>query len=529
MTDLGRREWQRSIGPLGRIPGWLAALSAGALLPLAFAPLGWYPLAALSPAILFRLWWAASPGRAFRDGYLYGLGMFGVGISWVYISIHDMGHLSVWLAATITALFIAYLALFPALLGWLAKRWPPAGDTGGDGNHGRWTRLLLVMPAGWVALEALRGRLLTGFPWLYLGDAQSDGPLRGLLPVLGSLGVSWLVALSAACLAGATLASGWRQRLGMAALALAVWILAWPMAGRHWTEPEGQAVRVSLIQSGLPPEVRWSVEDRAKSMEHYLQLTESEWGQDLVVWPESALALFYHEIGPLVEELRQRARDSGTRLLTGVLYLDRDSWRYYNAVVRLSGRPAEPDSFYFKHHLVPFTEYLPLKPALGGLVDFFQVPMSDFSHGAADQAPLNVDGAAVGVTVCYEVAYTGEVGASLPDAELLVNVSNDGWFGHSLGPHQHLQIARVRALETGRWLLRATDSGISALIRPDGSVAQRSGQYRPAVLRGEVQPMTGSTPYVGWGDWPVWVVVLLSLGLAGRARISHSGRKVYQQ
>jgi apolipoprotein N-acyltransferase len=480
----------------------LAALLAGALLPLAFAPLELFPVGFLAPVVLYLLWEDSSPRQAFREGYLFGLACFGVGVSWVFVSIHDMGHLTLGLAGFITALFIAFLALFPAFQGYLmAWLFPGSGPV----------HAVLVFPALWVTWEALRGWVFTGFPWLYLGYSQMDAPLRGLAPVVGVLGLSFATAATGGLLLALGRARDWRVRLGWGLTLALLWGGAAALDRLPWTAPSGAPLRVSLLQGAIPQQVRWLPEERVANIRRYLDLTREHWGAQLIVWPENALTLFYHDAADFLASLAEEAQTHGAELLIGLPVLDPDTQRYYNALV---GLPA--GTFYFKHHLVPFTEFLPLKALLGSLVSFFQVPMSDFSHGPADQGPMPLAGHRLGLSICYEAAFPREIAAVLPAADLLVNVSNDGWFGNSLAPHQNLQMAQMRALETGRWLLRDTNTGISAIIGPDGRLYARSPSFQDYVLTADVQPMVGATPYVQLGDTPVWALVALGLA-AGRA------------
>jgi len=484
---------------LARLGSALAALLAGAAMPLGFAPLNLYGLLPLAMALLFWLWRDCSPRMALLLGWLFGLGMFGVGASWIYVSIHDMGHLSIWLAGLITFVFVAVLALFPALLGWLVNRFTPTA--------GPW-RSLLVLPAGWVLMEWLRSTVFTGFPWLLLGYSQVDGPLAVMLPVTGTLGASWLIALSAGMLC-LMIAQSWALRGLLAALLALVWGVAVLIPQTAWTVADGKPLSFSLLQEGTPQQLRWQREQRLLSVNRYLELMRDEWGRDLLVWPENALPLFHHQIGPLREMLNRQATERGSALLIGMPYMERPGRRYFNSAVLFP----EPAGRYSKHHLVPFTEYLPFQSQLQWVLDIFQVPMSDFSAGDEDQPPLRIGERVIGVSICYESAYPEDVFRVLPEAGLLVNLSNDGWFGDTLGPHQHLQIARVRAAESGRWMLRATNTGITASIDPMGRVVSQAPRSRPAVLRGEVQPMTGATPYVSYRDVPVLVLMLLLLGL----------------
>lgn len=477
----------------------LAALLAGAAMPLGFAPVHLYGLLPIAIALLFWLWRDCSPRMALLLGWLFGLGMFGVGTSWIYVSIHDMGQLSVWLAGLITFVFVAVLALFPALLGWLVNRFAPRAGV---------LRSLLVLPAGWVLMEWLRSTAFTGFPWLLLGYSQVDGALAVMLPVTGTLGASWLIALSAGMLC-LMLAQRWPGRVLLAVMVVLVWSVVALLPQTAWTVVDGKPLSFSLLQEGTPQQLRWQREQRLLSVNRYLDLMRDEWGRDLLVWPENALPLFHHQIGPLREMLNQQASKHKSTVLIGMPYMERPGRRYFNSAVMFP----EPAGRYDKHHLVPFTEYLPFQSQLQWLLDAFQVPMSDFSAGDTNQPLLRINGRVIGVSICYESAYPEDVFRALPEAGLLINLSNDGWFGDTLGPHQHLQIAQVRAAESGRWMLRATNTGITALIDPMGRVVSQAPRSQPAVLRGKVQPMTGATPYVSYRDTPVLVLMLLLFGL----------------
>ena len=505
----------------------LWAFLAGAVMPLGFAPLHWTLIIPPALAILFWLWRGSRPGQAFRLGWSFGVGMFAVGVSWIYVSIHDMGQLNVAVAGSITFVFVAVLALYPAVLGWAWARFCPQPGL---------TSALLCLPAGWVLSEWLRSHVLSGFPWLLLGHSQVDGPLAALLPVFGSLAASWLLAMSAVALLGVVgvFAAANAARLGALLVLLSIVGTAALLPTREWTLPVGAPLSFSLLQEGASQQVRWQREQRLLSINRYLDLMRDEWGRDFIVWPENALPLFHHQVGALRDSLSQQAREQHSQVLIGMPYMNRADRRYFNSAVLF---PEQPDGGgsdagsgsgggrYDKHHLVPFTEYMPLKHWFQWLLDWLHIPMSAFSAGPAQQAALDVGGVGIGVSICFESAYPADVFSALPQAGLLVNLSNDGWFGDSLGPRQHLQIARVRAAEAGRWMLRATNTGITALIDPRGQVQERAPTFQPAVLRGEVQPMAGSTPYVGWGDKPVLslMMVLLLSGVLLANRSRHPG------
>ncbi|CAK0764093.1 Apolipoprotein N-acyltransferase [Gammaproteobacteria bacterium] len=485
-----------------------SAILAGIFFPFAFAPFGVFSLGFLAPLVLYCLWEHSSPRRAFFHGYLFGVACFGVGVSWIFISIHEMGQVSVGLAGFITTLFIAFLALFPALQGYLTAQF----FSGNSPTHA-----VLTFPALWVACEILRGWIFTGFPWFYLGYSQMDTPLRGFAPLVGVLGVSFATAATGGLLFALTRAKTWSMRLSWIFLLILLWEGGDALDNIEWTRKNGDPLRVSLLQAAIPQRVRWLPEERLTSIYRYINLTQKNWGAQLIIWPENALTFFYHDAIEFLTEFTKDAQANNAELLIGLPVMDQDALRvgdqsiYYNALVGLPG-----EKFYFKQHLVPFTEFLPIKNLFSPIVRFFHVPMSNFSHGPANQKPLLLAGHKIGLSICYEAAFPEEIAASLPEAELLVNVSNDGWFGNSLAPYQNLQMAQMRALETGRWLLRDTNTGISAIIGPDGRLRTRTALFQDAVLTAEVQPMMGSTPYVRMGDAPVWVLIVLGLA-AGRA------------
>ena len=250
------------------------------------------------------------------------------------------------------------------------------------------------------------------------------------------------------------------------------------------------------------------------TLDLYTEFSQENWESDLIVWPETAISEFYHRAEGFIDELQRQAQVNNTDLLIGVLYLDPDDGRYYNALVGLS----EQRSLYFKRHLVPFTEYLPLRSLFGDIVDFMNVPMSSFSQGAIDQEPMLLAGHPIGMSICYEDVFGEEMVRVVPKSTLLVNVSNDGWFGGSSAAYQHQQIARMRALEAGRPLLRATNTGVSSVMNHKGELVVVSELNVVDVITADVQPQSGITPYVRWQNYAVVMVVVAILLLAGFAR-----------
>ncbi|MBW6475535.1 MAG: apolipoprotein N-acyltransferase [Chromatiales bacterium] len=483
----------------------LLLLCSGALLPLAFAPLALWPLAILALLPLFALWQQASPRQAFAYGLAFGLGQFGVGVSWVYVAIHVYGQSPAIVAVLLTLLFVAVLALVPAGFGYLARALALRLSIRPS------LHALLWLPAFWTLAEWFRGWFLTGFPWLNLGYSQIDSPLAGYAPLLGAYGLSLLVALSAALL----LWFGWRSRPRRALLALPLLLLLWgggqALQQLDWGQAAGEPLRVTLIQGNVPQITRWDGEMIWKGLDRYAQLSyEHMDSSDLIIWPENAVTMFYHRLADdYFDALAEAARASDTDIIMGVPLLDEDGVRYYTTMMSLGSQHA----FYRKRHLVPFGEFMPLEDLLRGLTAFFDLPMSSFSRGERWQPLLQAAGQPIAASVCYEDAFGEELIDFLPEATLLVNGSNNAWYGNSMAPHQHLQISRMRALETARPMLRATTNGISAFIDPRGKVYARSEQFVIAALSDTVQPMQGITPYVRLGNYAV--LGLLALMLLG--------------
>ncbi len=486
-------------------------LVAGALTTLAFAPFDFPPIALLTLLVLFRCWQLGGRRWAFFYGWSFGVGLLGFGVFWLHVSINQFGNLGLSAAMLITLAFVLSLSALFGVAGWLAER--IAGEALAP-------RLLLVYPAVWVFSEWFRGWFLTGFPWLALGYSQIDTLLAGLAPLLGVYGVSWAVALSAGLLLFIWLAPGRPRALGALAL-LGIWGLAALAGGQAWSEPVGPPLQVSLVQGNVKQEMKWRPEQLWPTLELYRDLTRSHWASDLIVWPETAVPALYREVDDeYLAPLEAEAREHASSLLLGIPVREGSPPRYYNAMLSLGAER----SVYFKRHLVPFGEYLPLKGLLQPMLTWLRIPMSDFSRGRAEKPLVQAAGHAVGITICYEDAFGEEVIEALPEAAFLVNASNDGWFGDSLAPHQHLQIARMRARETGRYLLRSTNTGISAVIGPAGELLATSPAFAQHVLSAEIQPRQGMSPYARFGNLGVLLLValavLLSVVLALRDRSS---------
>jgi apolipoprotein N-acyltransferase len=462
---------------------------------LAFAPFELHPLAFLTLALLVHSWMHAPPRRAAWLGFWFGLGLYGAGASWVYVSMNQFGGMYGPVAAVATLGFCAFLALYPALAGWVQARMP-AGDA---------LRATLVIPAAWVLFEWMLSWIFTGFPWLALGYTAPGWPLQGYAPLGGVYAVSFLT-LS---IAGMLWLVARRRPIFLAAIVLVVGI---GEGLRHvaWSTPEGQPFEAALLQGNIDQELKFRPDRAARILETYARLAEDTRAR-LIVFPETALPAFLDRIDPAyLARLDAIGKRNDGDLLVGVPFR-RARDEYYNSVLTLG---ASTRQIYHKVHLVPFGEFVP--PGFRWTLDLMSIPLSDFSRGAVDQPPLTAGGQRVAVNVCYEDAFGAEIARSLPEATLLVNVSNVAWFGDSLAPAQHLNIARLRAIETGRMHLTATNTGITAAIDRDGRVLKRLPQFAEGRLEVAAQGYSGATPYVRLRDWPI---VLISLAILGAAVI----------
>ena len=499
-----------------------ACMAAGAALPLAFAPFGLFPVAFASLATLFLAWrGCGTPRRAFLRGWLFGIGSFGAGISWVYESF-GFANVPGALAFVLTMGLIACLALYPAVLGWIVVRVAPGGPPGSPRRRGGDApRLLAVYPAAWTLWEWLRGWAFTGLPWLQAGYSQIDGPGSGWLPVVGTHGTGALVAFAAGSLAWVLIRRD-RRALAVLGAVATLWGSGAVLARVEWVRPAGGPVTVAIVQGNVAQDRKWSPEMRVPTLERYAALTREHFGADLVVWPESATPAFLDTLGAFTRGIRAEAVERGSAVLTGVPVRSAPGGPYLNGVVMLGPDPG----VYYKRRLVPFGEYLPFGPVLRPGLDALGIRMADFSPGPREQAPIRLGPHPLGVSICYEIAFSAVVRLDLPEAALLVTVSNDAWFGDSIGPHQHLEIARVRAAETGRWLVRATNTGLSAVVSPRGEVRVRLPQFEIAAGAFEVVPMRGETPYVRMGDAPIVVALALWLaaGVVRARRTASAGR-----
>ncbi len=488
--------------------GDLLAPLVGILYTLAFAPFDFPYLALIALSLLFASWQNVTPARALRRGYLFGLGAFGLGVSWVYISIHDFGGADSISAGLLTALFVAFWALFPALAGYLSVKVRPI--------HRRLSSIM-VMPLVWLLVEYLRGELvLNGFPWLQVGYAQLETPLAGYIPIVGVYGTGFLTALSASALV--YLLQTKKHRLLLIAALTTVWLVGGVLRTLTLTHAIGEPIRVSLIQGNVSQDQKWRPENRGKTLQYYKAMTEAHWDSKVIVWPETSIPAYLADVYDwFLLPLSAAAMQHQSDLIVSLPAHGNSEQERYNAVMTLG----KATGMYRKKHLLPFGEYLPWQPVSGFILNTLAIKLGDFTPGAIDQPLLTAGGYPFITSICYEDAF-GDAGLrGLADAAYLVNVTNDGWFGNSIEPHQHLQMARARAMETGRFLLRATNTGVTAIVAPDGKIVSQAPQFTATVLTDVITPMGGMTPYARLGDQPViYAMVLALLGMIAYRRFS---------
>ncbi len=513
---------------LGPSASVLVALLAGAATVLGFSPFSYFAIPILTLGLFYGALvsdWpkrggpgspdpVSAPGSAgFLRGYAFGLGLLGFGVAWIRISLNEFGNMDAWLADLLMALFVAAMALYYGLLGWLVRRL----------DRGRpWVGPLLLFPGLYVLLEWLRGWLFTGFPWLNLGYTQIDGPLAGYAPVAGVYGLSLLVVVSGGLLWG-LVRWDWRGRAATLAWLCAIWLGGAGLQRIDWTWPAGEPFQASVVQANIPQATKWDPEALADTLETYLELTRDHLDSDLILWPETAIPAFLHEVrAGFIDNLAERARQEGTEIVLGIPVMDLESGQYYNGLLAIGSQEA----LYAKRHLVPFGEFMPFKSWLVPLAQAFEVPMSAFSPGSSARPLLRVGPYMAGASICYEDAFPAETAQALPDARYLINVSNDAWFGDSLAPHQHLEMARMRALEGGRFMVRATNTGISAIIDARGRIVGQVPSFVRGGYTGPVEPRAGATPFARVGNRlaiGLALALVLVAVLMPRARVETEG------
>ena len=472
---------------------WLAFLLCallGCITPLSFAPYGHWWIALLSIGLFAAVLHQGNTGKQYLAlAFAFGLGYFGTGVSWVYVSIYYFGSAPLPLAVIMTATFVTFVAFFFALPFYALAWMHPSA------------RLTIGIPLLWVFSEWIRTWIFTGFPWLFAGYAQTETPLAAWAPIGGVLLIS-LWSLLSSCL---VMAFFHRQlSVGQAFCSCIFLILLWTgeLGLKHipWTQPSGETISVGIVQPNIPQHLRWTPDYQTIIPERLHRLSEPLWHNDWIIWPEGAIHNVYHSSLEFIAETEYLAQQYNTAVISGVIYdLHEEKKRphYYNSMITMGNS----EGIYHKQRLVPFGEYVPLEEWIRGLIEFFDLPFSVISSGEKNQKNLSVGNYQLANAICYEIAYPALVATQAANAHVVLTVSNDAWFGESIGPLQHFQMAKMRAMEIGRYIIRGTNNGVSAIIKPDGSVQVQGKQYIDTNLEGMVTPMTGTTPFMFWKNY----------------------------
>lgn len=487
--------------------GSILSFIAGALLTFAFAPFKIFPLAILSPALLLACWLNVSPIRAFWRGYFFGIGLFATGVYWVFISIHTFGNAPAWLATVITIGFVFILALFPAINGYVLNRFFINNKT----------KIIYIFPVLWVFFEWIRSWIFSGFPWLFLGYSQINSPLKGYAPFLSVYAVSLAVVLTSALVVMIFLGLKEKNKKLIYFSVIGI-ILIWALGAIlnliSWTKPVGKPVQISLVQGNIPQELKWVPDHVKPTLKLYQTLTEQHWDSKIIIWPEAAVPIPFQDAKDYLNHIASQALKHHTTVITGIFIKAPVNNDYYNSVVALG----QGFGIYLKQRLVPFGEFTPMKVYLGKLLNFFDIPMSDVASGGGKPQPLIIGDIKIGVFICYEIAFPEQVRYQDGDIGMLLTVSNDAWFGHSIAQAQHLEMAQMRALELGRPILFVSNNGMTAFIDPSGKIHSEAPPFEQVVLTASMQPMQGKTPWQRYGMDPILLILIIGLILGWKRR-----------
>ena len=472
----------------------VCSLVAGLIFTLALAPFDLKIASLFSLALFYSVLEGQTEKRGAALGWLFGAGLFGAGVSWVYVSINVYGNAPTPLALLLTFIFCGGLALLPATQAALFCRFQPSTSLA----------RILTFSGLWVVFEWVRTWLLTGFPWLFVGYASIDTPIAGWAPIIGVFGVSLIIALTAAGLAETL-----KRRTPSALAAWGIWSAAILIGGGffqqlQWTQSTGETVKAVIYQPNTSLRDKWDPRKRQTFLADYLTHADTySLDADLIVWPEGALPFYLDQAPNYIARLSSIGEKNDASIVLGIGTRDRS--QRFNSIVTVGNARDE----YHKQKLVPFGEFVPLESQLRGLIAFFDLPMSNFSPGSSKQDGLTTGAGELAPFICYEIVYPDFVAEGSRTSPMLVTISNDAWFGTSHGPHQHFQMVRFRSLELQKPTLRGANNGITAVILPSGQVENALPQFTKDNLVASVQPYKGLTPFARWGSLPIILISLL--------------------
>jgi len=487
---------------------WLCFI-AGLSLIFAYAPFSQWYLTLFIPAVAFHKIQFQSPKKSAKMISFFAFGWFASGISWVHVSIDQFGGLPLVVSLSIMLLLCIYLALFPALAVYLTARFSKNQQLN-----------LWLLPSFWLISEYLRSVVLTGFPWLSLGYSQIDSPLASFAPVIGEVGITALIIIINICLV--IIFNGIKHKnnkklVSPLVLIFSICILSYVLNKVSWVQVTGQTTKVALVQGNIAQSIKWAPEQEWPTMLKYLDLSRVNFDADIIIWPESAIPAMEPAVQDYLTTVNRSALLNDSAIITGIINYNFESKEYFNSLITLGKKQTgdEQGYYYFhknrysKNHLLPIGEYVPFQEWLRPLAPLFNLPMSSFTRGSYVQQNLIANNLHLLPLLCFEIAFPHQLAANLTsNTNLLLTVSNDAWFGNSHGPHQHMEIARMRALEFARPLLRSTNNGITAVVDHKGNFIARIPQFEENVLRAEVALVTGMTPY---SQWPRLILLLMVL------------------
>jgi apolipoprotein N-acyltransferase len=487
---------------LNQLPKWLQltiSLLAGCLVPLSFAPFNIWPLGIVALTIFALLINEQSAKTVWWRAWCFGVGMYGIGVSWVYVSISGFGGAPVPLAAFLVMVFVFSMAAVFGLPFYAFGRWFSRHPLG----------LLVAFPAIWLLGEWLRTWLLTGFPWLFIGYADLTNWLSGWAPVVGVMGLSLLSAFTASTLAWLIYQPTKTRNLLLSGFAiLVIWGSGFALQKIEWTQVSTTPTSIAIVQPNINQEDKWQEDSRVTNMNLLRTTTEPLWGHNIIIWPEAAITDIYSHVLPFLNEMNNKAADAKSGLITGIIFDDRDKQLYYNSIATFG----KAIGIHHKRRLVPFGEYVPIE-ALRNVIEFFNLPTSIIDLGPEEQYGLKAEDLMIAPSICYEVAFPDLIAKNAVNSQLLISVSNLGWFGDSLGRHQFMQMAQMRALETQRYYSYSTNNGPSAIFDRKGNITAQTNAFEQTSLSSKIFAATGTTPFMRFGSIPLVVISILGLVL----------------
>ncbi len=505
---------------------WISFI-LGLSLVFAYAPFSYWWIMFIAPALWFSQVDKTAVRKATKQGFIFAFGWFSSGISWVHVSIDQFGGLPLIASLSLMLVLCAYLAIFPAFSLYLSSRF----------THNKQLNLWLL-PAFWLISEYFRGVFLTGFPWLSLGYSQIDSPLAVYAPIIGEQGITFLILLCNILIyqliCQLKSKSIFKNRAHAIALLLFV-LLTISLQQVNWLTPTNKQVKVALIQGNIQQEMKWEPEQEKPTLEKYLNLSLKNAQADIIIWPESAIPAFEPKVLDYLADVDLKMALNNSALVTGILNYNFESKQYFNSLIVVGRKHIEDTkgSYFYQHsnrydknHLLPIGEFVPFADLLRPIAPFFNLPMSSFSRGDYVQNNLIANDFNILPLICFEIAFPDQLRANFTaNTHLLLTVSNDAWFADSHGPHQHLEIARMRALEFGRPLLRATNTGITATVDHLGKISQRIAQFKEGVLIDQITLVEGQTPFAAYGRFMHWLMPffwLVFLSLITRLKSTES-------